>query len=83
MSGHLALGVWPVVSLKGWGLLPFRGNKAHYFQRGAESGEGGRFVYSTCGLRGAETHQIPVLVPGNFPRCQRCAQSLPHAKRFS
>ncbi len=83
MSGRLAIGVWPVVRLKGWGLLPFRGNKAHYYQRGTESAEGGRFVYSTCGLSGAETHQIPVLIPGNFPRCQRCAQSLTHAKRFA
>ena len=83
MSGHIAIGVWPVVRMQGWALLPFRGDKAHYFQRGTETFEGGRFVYSNCGVRGAETIQVPLLVPGNFPRCQRCAQSLSHAKRFS
>ncbi|MDF3858096.1 hypothetical protein P3W70_07050 [Achromobacter denitrificans] len=83
MSGYLAIGVWPIVRMQGWGILPFRGDKAHYFQRGSQTPEGGRFVYSNCGMRGAETEQVPLLVPGNFPRCQRCVQSLPHAKRSS
>lgn len=81
---HLAIGVWPIVRTQGWGLLPFCArSKAHYFLRGTETFEGGRFVYSNCGMRGAETVQVPLLVPGTFPRCQRCAQSLSHAKRFS
>lgn len=83
-TGRLAIGVWPIVRIQGWGLLPFSASsKAHYFLRGTETFEGGRFVYSNCGVRGAETAQIPLLVPGTFPRCQRCAQSLSHAKRFS
>ncbi|MBV7482506.1 hypothetical protein [Bordetella sp. BOR01] len=83
MSSYLAIGVWPVVREQGWGLLPFRGDKVHYFHRGALTAEGGRFAYSTCGMRGAETVQVPLLVPGNFPRCRRCADALPAFKRYA
>lgn len=64
---------------KGWALLPFVGNRAHYWIEDTEIplaklDERGRIRYyqSKCRLLGVTRPTVPALEPGNWPRCKRC-----------
>lgn len=82
-ENYLALGV---KEDDGWGSAPFRGDKAHYFEReevqlwfAAKCPQVTGIFNSLCGMRWFATDTVPLLNPGNFPHCKMCERSL--AKR--
>ena len=57
---------------EGWAVMPFGRETAHYWQKGADLGEGATGYMSLCGVKGVTLPKAPALEPGNFPRCKRC-----------
>jgi hypothetical protein len=72
----------------GWALSALRGDRAHYFEPwGADMAlalsddvPGFLWVFdSLCGIVFVATDSVPLLKPGNWPRCKRCEKSLAKA----
>lgn len=61
---------------KGWALIPFHGEKAHYWKaiKIKASGHGDLIEYrSACGTTAdAREGVTDALEPGTWPRCSRC-----------
>lgn len=72
----------PITSLsKGWAILPFIGQRAHYWIEDKETmppkiGETGRVRYYTsrCGLAGVTNDSVPALEPGDWVKCKNCSR---------
>ena len=70
----------------GWGNAPFVGKRAHYFKTGPlptifgeERPEITGIHISLCGLFFFATDRVPMLNPGNWPRCKLCEKSVAKA----
>lgn len=79
-GGYVAIGTIDHLT-KGWAQIPFRGRMVHYWIERNTSDmpmifKGGRvrFYKSLCGIEAETDIQRPAIVPGNFPRCKRCAR---------
>lgn len=60
---------------EGWALIPFVGERAHYWRETVPGMCGGvrvRNYRSMCGLKGETARHSPALEPGNWPKCKRC-----------
>jgi hypothetical protein len=56
-----------------WGLHPFVGKKAHHWKV-VRVFEGGAYLISDCGNDTAATTRVPLLNPGNWPKCKLCGR---------
>lgn len=71
--GYLALGTLPDLR-EGWAIIPFV-EKPHYWElEGWSDGADRISIYrSRCGVEAAITEPQKPIVPGNFPKCKKCA----------
>lgn len=69
--------------VKGWAIIPFKGEKVHYYVEEntdempyIDRYGRVRFYTSLCGLEAQTDSQRPAIVLGNFPKCKRCLKML-------
>lgn len=79
--GYLTGG--PINLKKGWAVVPFQTNKAHFMEEDtvdAYIDKGGRvrFYRTLCGMEVTTDDKRPALEPGNWPKCKRCMNISKH-----
>lgn len=62
----------PVVD--GWGVHPFKGKRAHHWQRFVSCD--GDVLRAACGLRATVSERVPLLGSGTYESCVRCERAL-------
>ncbi|MCY1527248.1 hypothetical protein D9M68_623090 [compost metagenome] len=80
IAGDAAEGV-----TEGWLKAVFTGDKVHYFRQIStnELSKFGRVRrwLSACGVKAYSHDKAPMLLPGNYPRCQSCESKRRRIKR--
>ncbi|UCP00051.1 hypothetical protein LF844_09640 [Metapseudomonas lalkuanensis] len=70
---------------EGWLKAVFTGDKVHYFRKVSadELSKFGRVRrwLSACGVKAYSHDKAPMLLPGNYPRCQTCESKRRRMKR--
>ncbi|MCU7839737.1 MAG: hypothetical protein KZQ94_10225 [Candidatus Thiodiazotropha sp. (ex Troendleina suluensis)] len=69
----------PIELENGWAIIPFVGERAHYWERNEIEGFAQIFkgeqvkpYKSLCGVEGLIYAGVPALERGNWPKCKRC-----------
>ena len=64
----------PIELENGWALMPFVGNRAHYWELD-HKGENTSYYISLCGVDAVTRKEAGPLEPGNWPLCKRCTNN--------
>lgn len=68
--------------VNGWAIIPFGGDRVHYFEQwnprvpAIFEGERVKYYRALCGIEKATYKGVPALAGGGFDRCERCRQLL-------